>query len=197
MKRMLLAGAASGGDAGCRAGGRQDRDGRGLDPGGDHGWTGGVVFQAERAKGAARGAPPGLKYHVKTSPDGASQANALEDLTPRASTRSSRCRRIRRADRPDPAGEWEGRLRPPWSTARSRISRSRTSTSRQQPGARPGGGRVHQGEDAERHRGGDPRPADCHRRGAAEGLRRGHQGQRCQGAWTSSSATGRATTPSR
>ena len=50
-------------------------------PAADHGWTGGVVFQAERAKTMLEARHPGLKIIVKTSPDGASQANALEDLT--------------------------------------------------------------------------------------------------------------------
>lgn len=50
-------------------------------PAADHGWTGGVVYHAERAKEALEKANPGLKIIVKTSPDGASQANALEDLT--------------------------------------------------------------------------------------------------------------------
>ncbi len=50
-------------------------------PAADHGWTGGVVFQAERAKQMLEARHPGLKIIVKTSPDGASQANALEDLT--------------------------------------------------------------------------------------------------------------------
>ena len=50
-------------------------------PAADHGWTGGVVFQAERAKALLEARHPGLKIVVKTSPDGASQANALEDLT--------------------------------------------------------------------------------------------------------------------
>lgn len=49
-------------------------------PAADHGWTGGVVFQAERAKTMLEARYPGLKIIVKTSPDGASQANALEDL---------------------------------------------------------------------------------------------------------------------
>lgn len=50
-------------------------------PAADHGWTGGVVFQAERAKTMLEARHPGLKIIIKTSPDGASQANALEDLT--------------------------------------------------------------------------------------------------------------------
>lgn len=50
-------------------------------PAADHGWTGGVVYHAERAKKDLENRYPGLKILVKTSPDGASQANALEDLT--------------------------------------------------------------------------------------------------------------------
>ena len=50
-------------------------------PAADHGWTGGVVFHAERARKALEASHPGLKIIVKTSPDGAAQANALEDLT--------------------------------------------------------------------------------------------------------------------
>lgn len=49
-------------------------------PAADHGWTGGVVYHAERAKEILEANHPGLKILVKTSPDGASQANALEDL---------------------------------------------------------------------------------------------------------------------
>lgn len=50
-------------------------------PAADHGWTGGVVYHAERAAKLLQASHPGLKIIVKTSPDGASQANALEDLT--------------------------------------------------------------------------------------------------------------------
>ena len=50
-------------------------------PAADHGWTGGVVFHAERAAKLLEANHPGLKIIVKTSPDGASQANALEDLS--------------------------------------------------------------------------------------------------------------------
>ncbi|MGH6859733.1 MAG: substrate-binding domain-containing protein, partial [Phyllobacterium sp.] len=50
-------------------------------PAADHGWTGGVVYHAERAAKILEANHPGLKITVKTSPDGASQANALEDLT--------------------------------------------------------------------------------------------------------------------
>ncbi|WP_342238035.1 ABC transporter substrate-binding protein [Inquilinus sp. OTU3971] len=50
-------------------------------PAADHGWTGGVVYHAQQQAEALEARYPGLKVIVKTSPDGASQANALEDLT--------------------------------------------------------------------------------------------------------------------
>jgi ribose transport system substrate-binding protein len=50
-------------------------------PSADHGWTGGVVFHATQEAKALEKQYPGLKVIVKTSPDGAAQANALEDLT--------------------------------------------------------------------------------------------------------------------
>ncbi len=50
-------------------------------PAADHGWTGGVVFHAMQEAKALEKQYPGLKVIVKTSPDGAAQANALEDLT--------------------------------------------------------------------------------------------------------------------
>lgn len=50
-------------------------------PAADHGWTGGVVYHAQEEAKALEARYPGLKVIVKTSPDGASQANALEDLT--------------------------------------------------------------------------------------------------------------------
>lgn len=50
-------------------------------PAADHGWTGGVVFHAEREAKILEKEHPGLKIIVKTSPNGADQANALEDLT--------------------------------------------------------------------------------------------------------------------
>src|SRR5262245_24071752 len=50
-------------------------------PAADHGGTGGVVYHAERAAKLLEANHPGLKITIKTSPDGASQANALEDLT--------------------------------------------------------------------------------------------------------------------
>jgi ribose transport system substrate-binding protein len=50
-------------------------------PAADHGWTGGVVYHAQQEAKALEARYPGLKVIVKTSPDGAAQANALEDLT--------------------------------------------------------------------------------------------------------------------
>lgn len=50
-------------------------------PAATHGWTGGVVFHAQEAARQLEKTYPGLKVVVKTSPDGASQANALDDLT--------------------------------------------------------------------------------------------------------------------
>jgi ribose transport system substrate-binding protein len=50
-------------------------------PSADHGWTGGVVWHAEREAKLLEQQYPGLKVIVKTSPNGADQANALEDLT--------------------------------------------------------------------------------------------------------------------
>jgi predicted dehydrogenase len=50
-------------------------------PAATHGWTAGVIYHAERTKALLEKAYPGLKVLVKTSPSGAAQANALEDLT--------------------------------------------------------------------------------------------------------------------
>ncbi len=50
-------------------------------PTADHGWTGGVVYFATQEGKALEKKYPGLKVIVKTSPDPASQANALEDLS--------------------------------------------------------------------------------------------------------------------
>jgi ribose transport system substrate-binding protein len=49
-------------------------------PAATHGWTAGVIYHAERTKALLEKAYPGLKVLVKTSPSGAAQANALEDL---------------------------------------------------------------------------------------------------------------------
>ncbi|MGG6895091.1 MULTISPECIES: substrate-binding domain-containing protein [Rhizobium] len=49
-------------------------------PAADHGWTSGVVFHAERVAKQLMAEHPGLNVIVKTSPDAASQANAVQDL---------------------------------------------------------------------------------------------------------------------
>jgi ribose transport system substrate-binding protein len=49
-------------------------------PAADHGWTAGVVYHAERVAEQIRKEHPGATVIVKTSPDPASQANALQDL---------------------------------------------------------------------------------------------------------------------
>lgn len=49
-------------------------------PAADHGWTAGIVFHAERVAKLLMAEHPGLKVIVKTSPDAASQANAVQDL---------------------------------------------------------------------------------------------------------------------
>ena len=50
-------------------------------PAADHGWTGGVVYHANRIAKAIEANYKGVKVIVKTSPSGAEQASALEDLT--------------------------------------------------------------------------------------------------------------------
>ncbi|MBL0371731.1 substrate-binding domain-containing protein [Rhizobium sp. KVB221] len=49
-------------------------------PAADHGWTAGVVYHAERVAEQIRKEHPDAKVIVKTSPDPASQANAVQDL---------------------------------------------------------------------------------------------------------------------
>src|SRR5690606_36591162 len=49
-------------------------------PAADHGWTAGVVYHAERVAKLLMERNPGLNVIVKTSPDPASQANAVQDL---------------------------------------------------------------------------------------------------------------------
>ncbi|MCW4116804.1 substrate-binding domain-containing protein [Aurantimonas sp. MSK8Z-1] len=49
-------------------------------PAADHGWTAGVVFHAQRVAKLLMEEHPGLNVVVKTSPDPASQANAVQDL---------------------------------------------------------------------------------------------------------------------
>ncbi len=50
-------------------------------PTADHGWAGGIIFQAERVAKLLMAEHPGLNVIIKTSSDPVSQANALEDLT--------------------------------------------------------------------------------------------------------------------
>jgi ribose transport system substrate-binding protein len=81
MKR-LLAGAAMLALAVGAAQGQQKTATIGVSiPAADHGWTGGVVFWAMQEAKSLEKQYPGLKVIVKTSPNGAEQANALEDLT--------------------------------------------------------------------------------------------------------------------
>lgn len=49
-------------------------------PAADHGWTAGVVYHAERVAKELMAKHPNLNVVVKTSPDPASQANAVQDL---------------------------------------------------------------------------------------------------------------------
>lgn len=49
-------------------------------PAADHGWTSGVVFHANRIAEEVMGSYDDVEVIVKTSPDPASQANALQDL---------------------------------------------------------------------------------------------------------------------
>ena len=50
-------------------------------PAATHGWTAASSTTPRSSQGALEKTYPGLKVVVKTSPDGAAQANALEDLT--------------------------------------------------------------------------------------------------------------------
>jgi ribose transport system substrate-binding protein len=50
-------------------------------PAADHGWTAGVVYHAERVAALLQKEYPNAKVIVKTSPDAASQANAIQDLS--------------------------------------------------------------------------------------------------------------------
>jgi len=49
-------------------------------PAADHGWTAGVVYHANRVAELLMKEHPGLNVIVKTSPDPATQANAVQDL---------------------------------------------------------------------------------------------------------------------
>jgi ribose transport system substrate-binding protein len=82
MRRLLAGVAVLGLIAAASAASAQEKLTIGVSiPAADHGWTGGVVFHATEEAKALEKQYPGLKVIVKTSPDGAAQANALEDLT--------------------------------------------------------------------------------------------------------------------
>jgi len=49
-------------------------------PSADHGWTAGIIYHAERVAKLLRAQHKGVNIIIKTSPDAASQANALQDL---------------------------------------------------------------------------------------------------------------------
>ncbi|WP_086471958.1 substrate-binding domain-containing protein [Devosia lucknowensis] len=50
-------------------------------PAATHGWTGGVVYHAQKAAEEIQAAFPNIEVIVKTSPSAAAQVSALEDLT--------------------------------------------------------------------------------------------------------------------
>ncbi|MFD1253280.1 MULTISPECIES: substrate-binding domain-containing protein [Devosia] len=50
-------------------------------PAATHGWTGGVVYHAQKAAEEIQAAFPNIQVVVKTSPSAAAQVSALEDLT--------------------------------------------------------------------------------------------------------------------
>jgi ribose transport system substrate-binding protein len=50
-------------------------------PAATHGWTGGVVYHAQKAAEEIQAAFPNIKVVVKTSPSAAAQVSALEDLS--------------------------------------------------------------------------------------------------------------------
>ena len=82
MRKLLASAAILGLIAGASAASAQEKMTIGVSiPAADHGWTGGVVYHAQEEAKALEKQYPGLKVIVKTSPDGAAQANALEDLT--------------------------------------------------------------------------------------------------------------------
>jgi len=49
-------------------------------PSADHGWTAGIIYHTERVAKSLREQYQGVNIIIKTSPDPASQANALQDL---------------------------------------------------------------------------------------------------------------------
>jgi ribose transport system substrate-binding protein len=81
MRRPLIGLAAVAFAAFTAAAAAQDTKTIGVSiPAADHGWTAGVVFHAERVAKKLMEQHPGLNVIVKTSPDAASQANAVQDL---------------------------------------------------------------------------------------------------------------------
>lgn len=81
MRRLLVGLAAAALAATMGTALAQDKKTIGVSiPAADHGWTAGVVYHAERVAKKLMEEHPGLNVIVKTSPDPASQANAVQDL---------------------------------------------------------------------------------------------------------------------
>lgn len=82
MKKLLLALTAVAIGATMGLAQAQDKKTIGVSiPAADHGWTAGVVYHAERVAKKLMEQHPNLNVVVKTSPDPASQANAVQDLS--------------------------------------------------------------------------------------------------------------------
>ena len=80
MRNLILGMAAFAVSVGLAAGAQAQTKIAVSIPAADHGWTGGVVYHAERVADALKAKYSDVEIIVKTSPDGASQANAVEDL---------------------------------------------------------------------------------------------------------------------
>ena len=81
MKKLLLALTAVAIGATMGLAQAQDKKTIGVSiPAADHGWTAGVVYHANRVAELLMKEHPGLNVIVKTSPDPATQANAVQDL---------------------------------------------------------------------------------------------------------------------
>lgn len=81
MRRIVLGLAAAALAATMGSALAQDKKTIGVSiPAADHGWTAGVVYHAERVAKELMAQHPNLNVVVKTSPDPASQANAVQDL---------------------------------------------------------------------------------------------------------------------
>ena len=63
-------------------------------PSADHGWTGGVVWWAERAKAELTAANPGLSIEIVTAKDSTEQVNQIETLLSKARLRADTRRSI-------------------------------------------------------------------------------------------------------